>query len=70
MKRRTAREWLGYLGSEVMDPDGWRARGCELESLELLTAEEFRDRWHESTVLNNTAIIYVNRRNSFDFIIG
>ncbi len=70
MKRHTSKEWLDYLGIDVIDPDGWRAKGQSHLGDDMLTAEEFAERWYQSTCRESHHILFETRREVFDFVVG
>ena len=44
---RSGDDWQKFFGANVIDPDGWRRDGASMS--EIITAEEFADRWASSS---------------------
>lgn len=68
MKRHTSNEWLDFFGIDVIDPDGWRAFGQDVNCNDQLLLEEFWDRLCQSTVVDNQSELYILRRKVLEFI--
>ena len=53
---RSGHDWQKFFGAEVLDPDGWRRRDDPKQMSDIITAEEFADRWASSSCVQPASV--------------